>query len=254
MTHATPRIEYLVLFAAMLCPLLPQRAVRAQTEKEIAVLVEQVKAGRVVEVAGLLPALRKTHPDKAGVLYLEALLETNAERAVELYQRVADEYAQSAWADDALQRLYQYSYAVGAYRTARSYSERIAKEHPRPSPPKSRSAAAGKQRSVSASEDGGTERDTKTDRVPEGTALAGSTAPGASYAVQVGAFRRAADARMQMDDLKTKGYTAYLREKTVKGKTYQAVWLGVFPDSAQAQAFARKLKSQQNLDAIVVRR
>lgn len=82
----------------------------------------------------------------------------------------------------------------------------------------------------------------------------GAVPDGGTFAVQVGAFARETDARKQLDELKTKGYTAYLREKTVKGKTVQAVWLGIFPDFTRAQAFASKLKEQQDIDGIVVRR
>lgn len=257
--HAFSHFLFSMFFALLLCLSFPSQSIRAQADREIAALVERVKRGGGEEVARLLPTLQKSHPDKAGVLYLEALLATNAEKAVALYQRIADEYAQSSWADDALHRLYQYSYAVGAYRTARSYSERIAKEHPRSSLAKDRLAAEGKER-VAPAVPGGSVKNVSAEKSAAGetavrsTATPGGAAGGASYAVQVGAYKRVSDARTLMDDLKTKGYTAYLREKTVRGKTYQAVWLGVFPDSVQAQAFARRLKSQQNIDAIVVRR
>ncbi len=235
---------------------------RAQARRDIAILIAQVKAGAGTEVAKLLPALKKSHPDKAGVLLLEALLETNAEKAVELYQRVADDFPRSEWSDDALYRLYQYSYAVGAYRTARTYTDRIAKDFPQ-SPFLSREQRAA---AMKAAKEAGTEKaapQTTAKRTPPAqsapTAEAPAEKPAAadaqkSYAVQVGAFSRKSDALKLSDELKTKGYTAYLREKTVNRKTVQAVWLGIFSDFSQAQAFARKLKEQQKIDAIVVRR
>ena len=236
--------------------------VRAQGRGDIAALVDKAKTGAIDEVRTLLPGLKKSHPDKAGVLFLDAVTESNAERAVELFQRIADEHRSSAWADDALYRLYQYSFAVGAYRTARSYTERIAAEHPK-SPFLTRDQKDASATAVSGA---------TTPSVPKSSTAApalGATKPrtdakavsdasqsGASqsYAVQVGAFSRQADAEKLAAELKEKGYTAYLREKTVSGKTVQAVWLGIFPDFTQAQAFARKLKDQQKIDAIVVRR
>jgi len=173
----------------------------------------------------VIPTLEKTHADKAGVLFLRAMCEENAEKALDIYQRIVEEYSTSSWADDALHRLYQYSYAVGAYRTARTYQERMDKEYPR-SPFASPSAAP-------ASETAGSEK---------------------QYSVQIGAYSKEADARRRIEQLKAKGYTAYLREKSVNGKTVHAVWLGIFPSYAKAQAFARKLKEQQGYDALVVRR
>lgn len=280
-THTPALRNLLQFFAAILLlgQLLPHGAAFAQARRDISVLVAQVKAGAQDEVGKLLPALKKSHPDKAGVLFLEALMESNAERSVELYQRVADEFGKSEWADDALYRLYQYSYAVGAYKTAHSYTERIAKEYPQ-SPFLSREQrAAANQASAtknqtsasknqtSASKNSASGKSSETAKAPSAKAPASkapaSKAPapetpaatsGGSYAVQIGAYSRETDAQKQIDEMKTKGYTAYLREKKSGGKTVQAVWLGIFSDFAQAQAFASKLKQQQNMDAIVVRR
>lgn len=233
----------------------------AQGRADIAGLVDRAQAGESEEVRALLPSLKRSHPDKAGVLFLEAVTEIDAEKSVELYQRIADEHRSSEWADDALYRLYQYSYAVGAYRTARSYTDRIAAEHPK-SPflsREQRAAGAAKSSSPSGAE---------SSKSSGGPSSAASSAAGkkqetaqsddadgtTSYAVQVGAFSRKADAEKLAAELKEKGYTAYLREKTVAGKTVQAVWLGIFPAISQAQAFARRIKEQQNIDAIVVRR
>ncbi|MBE0643748.1 MAG: SPOR domain-containing protein [Bacteroidetes bacterium] len=256
--HRCSRFYLPLILLAALGLALPGGLAQAQARRDIAVLVTQVKSGAAAEVEKLLPSLKKSHPDKAGVLFLEALLETNAEKAVELYQRVADEYARSEWADDALYRLYQYSYAVGAYRTARSYTDRMMKEFPQ-SPflsREQRAAAktdAGKT-AASSSPSGGpmAAKDPTTAKSTPATIKENDSAK--SYAVQVGAYAREADARKQVEELKTKGYTAYVREKTVNKKTVQAVWLGIFPGFDQAQAFARKLKEQQKIDAIVVRR
>lgn len=238
--------------------------VGAQGRGDIPALVDKAKTGAVDEVRKLLPDLKKSHADKAGVLFLEAVTESNAEKAVELFQRIADEHRNSAWADDALYRLYQYSFAVGAYRTARSYTERIASEYPKSpfltreqqaasgtkasevkAPPVTKAPPATKSSSAAASAAA-----TKQQANTESDGGSGAQ----SYAVQVGAFSRQADAETLAAALKEKGYTAYLREKTVRGKTVQAVWLGIFSDSQQAQAFARKIKDQQKIDAIVVRR
>ncbi|MBN1447269.1 MAG: SPOR domain-containing protein [Bacteroidetes bacterium] len=219
-----PRILRLILSLLLILPAF-QRA-DAQS-RDLTTLLAQVKTGTRDEVRALLPELRKSHPDKPGVLFLEAVCEEEAEKAVDLYQRIVNEHPKSAWADDALNRLAQYSYAVGAYKTARTYVEQLVRDYPQsPFVPEDR-------RKTTVAENGSDER---------------------SYAVQVGAFSKEADARRQVDKLKEKGYTAYIREKRVDGKTVHAVWIGIFSEFKQAQAFAGKLKEQQGLEALVVRR
>lgn len=265
--NAAPHRRGFYLLVLLVLVLAAVSPVRAQGRGDIAALVDKAKTGAIDEVRTLLPGLKKSHPDKAGVLFLDAVTESNAERAVELFQRIADEHRSSAWADDALYRLYQYSFAVGAYRTARSYTERIAAEHPkspfltRDQKDASATAVSGAttpsvpKSSTAAPAPGATKPRTDAKAVSDAS-QSGASQSGASqsYAVQVGAFSRQADAEKLAAELKEKGYTAYLREKTVSGKTVQAVWLGIFPDFTQAQAFARKLKDQQKIDAIVVRR
>jgi hypothetical protein len=193
-----------------------------------------VREGEDAAVRTLLPTLEKKRPDDPGVLYLKALLEADAEKAVPVYQRIADEHPKSEWADDALFRLYQYSYAVGAYRTARTHLDRISGNYPkspyaRPDATKdgTSNAAAGGDAASDANE---------------------------SWSVQVGAFSERADAEAQVADLKSKGYTASIQAKKSKDKTVHAVLVGIFPSFDKARNFANKLKQQQNLDALVVRR
>ncbi len=220
--------------------LLLPAALAAQGGSDIAALITRVRLGEGAEVAKLLPQLEKVRPNDAGVIFLGAMLESNAEKSVELYQRIADEHPDSEWADDALYRLYQYSYAVGAYRTARTHMDKLSARYPR-SPYAARPAdATAAAKPAGANTDNG-----KKEAAPR---------PAEGYSVQVGAYTKADDASRQVAELKGKGYTAFVREKDAGGKRVHAVWLGLFTTFEQAQSFAAKLKQQQNIDAIVVRR
>ncbi len=220
---------------------------QAQNRRDLNALLAQAKAGAREEVRKLLPSLKESHPDKAGVLFLEAICEEDAEKAVELYQRIVNEYPRSSWADDALNRLAQYSYAVGAYKTARAYTEQLAREYPQ-------SPYVPEEQRGSGRNGGSPGSSARSGDTGGSDARGSGNGDARSYAVQVGAFSKQADAQKQVVKLKEKGYTAYLREKTVNGRTVHAVWLGIFTDFNQARAFAGKLKEQQGLDALVVRR
>jgi cell division septation protein DedD len=228
-----------IVIAAILV-MLPS-VLTAQAATDIHALKARVQLGDGQEVAKLLPQLEKARPGDPGVLFLKALLESSAEKAVELYQRIADEHADSEWADDALYRLYQYSYAVGAYRTARSHLDRLSARYPR-------SPFAGRE---------ATETEAGTPATPSAKpAAAGPTATPATegYSIQVGAYSKAGDAEKQVTELKSKGYTAFVKQKEVNGKQVHAVWMGMFTSFDQAKAFAARLKQQQNIDALVVKR
>jgi len=201
-----------------------------QSASDIARLVNRVRVGEIDEVKRMMPQLTKARPNDPGVLFLQALLETNAEKAMDIYQQIVDKHPSSEWADDALYKLYQYSWAVGAYRTARAHMERLTSRYPS-SPFAQRTAEQSSSRSDATSE-------AKSD----------------AFSVQLGAYSRSGDAEKQVNELKDKGYTAQVQRKEVDGKTVYAVWVGVFNTIEQARAFAERLKQQQNLDAIVVRR
>ncbi|MCZ7557244.1 MAG: SPOR domain-containing protein [Bacteroidia bacterium] len=228
-----------IIFLALLA-LLPS-VLAAQSANDVHALVARVRIGDGPEVEKLLPQLEKARPRDPGVLFLKALLESSAEKAVELYQRIADEHADSEWADDALYRLYQYSYAVGAYRTARAHLDRLTARYPR-------SPFAGREKNEAAA---GT---TVPVSAKSGTSVSAESPTAEGYSVQVGAYSKAADAEKQVAELKSKGYTAVVRMKEVSGKQVHAVWLGRFTSFEQAKAFAARLKQQQNIDALVVKR
>ncbi len=215
-------------FISVLLLLLPLN-LSGQVRTDIDGHLSDLRAGRREQVEEKLRSLLKKYPEDPGVLYLQGMLTTNGEEAIVLYQRIVNEHAGSSWADDALYRLYQYSYAVGAYRTARMYMDRLQNDF---------------SSSPYLTRGSGKKPATKT-----------STVSSRGYSVQVAAYSKEKDAERQRKDLLKLGYTTVqIREKQSGNKTLYAVWLGIFQEAGQARAFIKKLEQQHGIKGILVRR
>ncbi len=176
-------------------------------------------------------------------LFVEALLETNAEKAVARYQTLVNSFPRSRWADDALFRLYQYYYAVGAYSTAETFLRQLGTSYPN-SP-----YVKGTYTSVA---------DVFTRMTPRSPHPSVTAKPGTVrskdkvFTVQVASFRNRADAERARRKYIGYGYSAYVAEGLVSGSRVYRVRIGTFPDYGEADAFVKKLKQRHNLSAIVV--
>ena len=116
-----------------------------------------------------------------------------------------------------------------------------------PGPAKSESTTAPAQQSASSTE-------------PKASAPAGKSEPVATrtppelaeWAVQVGSFRNKANALGLRDQLRKKGYDAYVDEVELDGKPLYRLRVGPVAKRPKAEELARKLKSEEKVNALVV--
>ncbi len=176
-------------------------------------------------------------------LFVEALLETNAEKAVGRYQTLVNSFPRSRWADDALFRLYQYYYAVGAYSTAETFLRQLGASYP--NSPYVKGTFTGVADVFT--------RVTPTTPAPHARSAPGGVKPRTkAFTVQVASFRNRADAERSQRKYIGYGYSAYIAEGIVSGLRVYRVRIETFPDYTKANAFVKKLKQRHNLSAIVV--
>lgn len=211
-----------ILILSSLLILFTETRGQAQT-RDYPALNALYKAGQINELRTELQRIPESDQEDAGLLFLRGVAETNADKAIVLFQSIVSNHPDSEWADDALYKLYQYSYSIGAYNTADKHLSHLKVTYPK-SPYLTR----------------------------EGTQSAATEL--GKYSVQVGAFINKNDAQFHFEEMKKHGYSVELQSKTVGGKTFTAVWIGVFDERSGAEAYARKLKARHDIDAIVVRR
>ena len=72
------------------------------------------------------------------------------------------------------------------------------------------------------------------------------------FTINVGSFRERARAERVMNELKEKGYKAFVAEATIpQRETWYRVSVGRFPSRGEAQAFAQALKEKEGIDFFV---
>lgn len=225
-----------LLFCSAAFFLLLAGSLEAQEEPDIRSLLVLVNKGNEQLLRTKLPQLLEQHPRHAGLLYVKALITADGDEAVGYYQTVVAESPDSEWADDALYRLYQYYYSLGAYNVAAQQLAELKRKYPKSPHLKTISATI--------------EKDSKESDAKQSFA----------YSVQVGAFSQSAAAQVKLRDMKALGYSCELRTKMVGGKETKeskvlyTVLVGNFPSFDLATAFAKKMTQRHNMDAIVVRK
>lgn len=195
---------------------------RAQPVSGIAALLHAVERGRADSVRAQLAALAEARPRDPAVLYLLGVAESNGDKSLPYFQAIVENHPTSEWADDALLRLYQYYYAVGAYNTADIWLSRLRSEFP--------------------------------DALPAGKRVAPGGGDTLLYAAQVGVFASRERGQERLEEMQQLGYTAELVQKRVGERVMYAVWVGRFPSLAAAKEASGKLRRRHRIDAIPVRR
>lgn len=219
-----------------------QFGTEAQEEPDIRSLLNLINSGNEQLLQKKLPQLLESYPNHPGLLYVQALTTNDADEAVSYYQTIIAETPDSEWADDALYKLYEYYYAIGAYNVASQQITELKKRYP--------SSSYIKR----ITDQSAVEKESKSSIVDA------TSKQIVNYSVQVGAFSSSAAAQVKLRDMKALGYSCEHRSKISgasegrEGKKMYTVWIGEFNTFDQAVSFVKKLKQRHNIDAIVVRR
>ena len=199
--------------------------------------LEMIKSGQVEEVKAELPALLTRYQNDPGVLYLEGVLTSDGTDAVKIFHSVVDNFPESEWADDALYKIYQYSFSLGLYKTATQTYERLKKEYPA-SPyltrAESRAASKAPDEGEKVKPSGGSD--------------------GAYFAVQVGAFSTAENANKQRKYFQNIGQPVDIFSKVKRGRSFYLVWIGNFKSYDEARKFGNELRARYKIEPLVVER
>jgi cell division septation protein DedD len=257
-SSATPVRFYLkaVLLACLCLASVP--GLNGQTHSdEVKSYIKMLDQGQPEQVRKALPDLVTKYQNTPDLLYLQGRLASDGIEAVKFYQSVVDNFPKSEYADNALYRIYQYYYAVGLYRTAEKKLAQLKSTYPNspfasgPGPAKlpGRDEAQLKLQ----------QNDTTAPETPAvvDTASAPVTKPPAHetpkpYTLQVGAFSTLANAEKQKSYFEAVGYSAEITNKVRNGRSLHLVWLGSYPNSAEAMRVAKEIKQKYKIDSIVV--
>ena len=235
-----------------------------------------------------LDFINRKYPNSPVPLFLEAFIEENGERAIEIYQRIIREYPQSQFADRSLLKVAQYYYALGSYISARQYLDNLVDQFPESllipeakylaarcfialsyyssaedelkqvikkysdSPFKAQAKRDLTLLKELSSQDRDSPQigDEKMNPVSQRENLSLSS----KYAIQIGAFREKDNALKLKTIYSDRGYLTTLESKYLDGDLLYLVHVGEFETEEQAARFGEVFKTVHGVSFHVVRK
>jgi tetratricopeptide (TPR) repeat protein len=277
------RLLYYIFFLLFL---LTSSSIKAQDfEKE---LISWIEKHSKEELKNRLDAIKKKYPNSTVPLFLEAYVEENGDRAIELYKQFVEKYPASKFTDNVLLKLGQYYYAIGSYAAARQYLDNMVDQFPNsPLVPEAKYLAArcliatgyyvsaeqelkeiikhyskspfkDHAREELASLDELAKQDNNPPRVHDQAANSDlpleSSRGNGKYTIQIGAFQDSNNASRQKEFYSRQGYLTSIETKTVSNNLLYLVWVGEFETEEQAARFGEVFKNLHGVSFHIVRK
>lgn len=218
-------------------------------------LVARVKDGDADEVLAALPALKKEAPGDEGIVFVDAMLAKNAEEALYKFQAYLSANPFGEYADEAILRIHDYYYAVGSYKTAEDYANRLREEHPH-SPLLARLSREGDsdvEDLVPLGDPATPADDPPRETPPSDDPTTTSAEETASYTVVAGRFEHSLDAMQLKDGLIEVGYDARIAVEKVGGEIVFVVKAGSFSSKTDADVVAKAIADEFTTECEVER-
>lgn len=238
------------------------------------------------ELSNQLNTIKKKYPNSPVPLFLEAYLEENGERSIELYKQFIQQYPNSKFTDDALLKVAQYYYALGSYVSTRQYLDNLADQFPEsPLLPEVEYLAArcliatGYYNSAeeelkeiikkypqspfkdhAKQELNSLEALTKQENSPPPfdspnlDQYSESKGNEAKYTIQIGAFKDRENAIKQQELFSQKGYLVAIHTKDIDNNILYLVWVGEFETEEQAAKFGEVFSNLHSVSFHVVKK
>ncbi len=251
-------------------------------------LLEWIEKHSREELISRLDTIRRKYPNSSVILFLEAYVEQDGDRAVDLYNQIIKRYPNSQFTDDALLKVAQYYYALGSYVSARQYLDNLVDQFSdSPLVPEAKYLASRcliatgyyysaedelkeiikKYPNSPFKSHAKDELDALNDlsKQEKGSLQISSLLPNPEsqreimlekkkYTIQIGAFRDKNNATGLKEHYSQKGYLVTIDSKNVNGGFLYLVWVGEFETEEQAAAFGEVFKDLHGVSFHVVRK
>jgi tetratricopeptide (TPR) repeat protein len=279
-------MKKLILYILLLLFVLISGSVRAQDFEDD--LVSWLEKHSKEELKNRLETIKKKYTNSAVLIFLEAYVEEDGDRAVDLYKQLVEKFPGSKFTGKALLKLAQYYYAVGSYVSARQYADNLVDQFPgSPLVPEAKFLAARCLIATGyyvAAEEELKDIIKKYSKSPcknyakaELTSLneleKQSINPPQSknvptdfkqpienfegnrkYTIQIGAYQDKNNALKQKDLYSQQGYLASVETKYVNNSLLYLVWIGDFETEDQAARFGEVFKNLHGISFHVVKK
>jgi len=204
-------------------------------EHNIVPFLKQIEQGDTKKAEQFLAAFGNDHKNPS-IMFLEAVLTSDGESALEKYLEIYNDYPTSKFADASLFRVFSYYYSLGYYKQAESYLLQLKEFFP--SSPYIKAA----DRNIP-------DEDLIVDKpsVPE----ASSPIQSASFTVQAGAFINLDNARRLKQNLEGDKLKCDIRNKEVGGTILNIVLVGQYSTREETESVLAFLKEKYKINGRV---
>jgi tetratricopeptide (TPR) repeat protein len=279
-------MKKLILYILLLLFVLISGSVGAQDFEDD--LVSWLEKHSKEELKSRLETIKKKYPNSAVLIFLEAYVEEDGDRAVDLYKQLVEKFPGSKFTSNALFKLAQYYYAVGSYVSARQYVDNLVDQFPgSPLVPEAKFLAArcliatgyyvaaeeelkdiikkfskspcknyAKAELTSLNElEKQSINPPQSENVPTDFKQPIENFEGnGKYTIQIGAYQDKNNALKQKDLYSQQGYLASVETKYVNNSLLYLVWIGDFETEDQAARFGEVFKNLHGISFHVVKK
>lgn len=204
-----------------------------------------IEAGELDAARTSLAKLKSTSPDDPSVIFLDAVLTTQGDIAVDKYNTIYQKYPESNYADAALYRIFSYYYSLGVYKKAEEYLGELKSGYP-DSP------------YIKAADRNIPDKDFDAEVVeiksaPEQKVIIPVvTKTTSNFTVQAGAFLNIANAKSLQSKIQSDGYFSEIRPKEVGGSILNVVMVGKLQTEDKAAQILDYLRTKHKLNGRIV--
>ena len=222
----------------LLCIAAPY-ALHAQ-DSDVIKQLKNIEKGNIQESKKALSSLKVKYPGNPSVLFLEAVLTTDGQTALELYKTVYEKNPDCAFADASLYRMFSYYYSIGLYKKAEETLTNLKTKYPK-SP-----YIQAADRTIPEELPSDSRRAIQTEN-PQ-TEKTGND----NFTVQAGAFLNIQNAQSLKKSLEADGFYSEITTKEVGGSMLNVVLAGKFGTEKGADSLITHLDKKYRLKGKVV--
>jgi hypothetical protein len=212
-------------------------------EEDIISSLQEIEKGNIKNAENLLKDLKLKNSDDPSVIFLDAVLTKDGEEAVKKYNILLEKFPGCKYIDAALFRVFSYYYALGYYKKAEAYLNKLKKDFPG-SP-----YIAAADRKIPDIEDAPVKPEIKTPVIKQPENSGGKSY---NFTIQAGAFLVIENAKNFVDKLNKESLYTEISTKEIGGSLLNVVTIGRFETEAEARPVLNRLEKEFNLKGRIV--
>lgn len=232
--------KHLKYFAAAVVLLLSITISIHAQDKEVIEQLKNIEHGNIEEAKNELANLKAKYPGNSSIMFLDAVLKTNGQEAMEIYKTIYEKHPKSFFADAALYRMFSFYYSTGLYKKAEYTLNKLKTEYPASPYIKAADRTIPEEIPAEAAPAG----------KPEKQPL--SEASNERFTVQAGAFLNIQNAQSLKTSLEADGYYSEITTKEVGGTMLNVVLAGKFSSEKKADSLIVHLEKKYRLKGRIV--